>query len=249
MHSRQIAAGETSPAIRRLESLADLGPQAREVLATAAERRQMVKGGRELVGEHQEYKALILLSGWAARVRLLQDGRRQLLGLFLPGDVIGCCDLPAPVATCAIMTLTASTICVAPVCGLPDLERAYALSRALDEAFLLAQIARLGRMDAREKLSDFLLELNERLVPSGLSHGGRFTLPLTQELLADALGLTAVHVNRTLQIMRRDGDIVWNGGEMILRNPAQLAKAIGRAPIVVSVSNASARFGSFQPGI
>ena len=78
-----------------------------------------------------------------------------------------------------------------------------------------------------------MLELHERLALSDLSHGRSFELPITQETLADALGLTAVHVNRMLQAARRAGDLIWSSRSMTIPDPRQLARKVGRAQIRV----------------
>ncbi len=127
------------------------------------------------------------------------------------------------------------TTCVPPELGtLPALDEAYAVAQAMDEAYLLAQIARLGRMNAMERIADLMLELYERLAMSDLTHGRSFDLPITQETLADALGLTAVHVNRMLQAARRAGDLIWSSRSMTIPDPKSLARKVGRAQIRVT---------------
>ena len=79
-----------------------------------------------------------------------------------------------------------------------------------------------------------LLELNQRLSLGGLAHDGVFAMPLTQEALADALGLTTVHINRMVQLARREGILSWEDGRVTLYNPALIAERIGWAPAQVS---------------
>lgn len=107
-------------------------------------------------------------------------------------------------------------------------EQAYAIGEALDEAYLLGHIVQLGRLNAQERIGDFLLEIYERLSLAGLTVGGSFEMPLTREMLADALGLTPVHVNRMIQQARRDGDLMWKSGRVLLRDPERTARTIGR---------------------
>ncbi|MEJ8630752.1 helix-turn-helix domain-containing protein [Sphingomonas sp. I4] len=108
------------------------------------------------------------------------------------------------------------------------LAQAYSVARALDEAYLLGHVVQLGRLNAQERISDFLLEIYERLSLAGLTVGGSFEMPLTQEMLADALGLTPVHVNRMIQQARRDGELMWKSGRVLLRDPERTARTIGR---------------------
>lgn len=192
-------------------------------------RQELMTEGREIAGPR------LFVDGWAARVRLLADGRRQLINFLLPGDLIGYCSHARPLAVSTVVTLTNAACTAAPSPGdHPALREAYDTSRAIEEAHLLSQITRLGRLSARERIADLLLELYERLSLSGLATDGRFAFPLTQETVADALGLTPVHLSRTLQIARRRGEFECRGGQVTLADPEQLARMVGRSPVAVS---------------
>jgi CRP-like cAMP-binding protein len=106
----------------------------------------------------------------------------------------------------------------------PQLAAALERAAAEEHHFLLQQIARLGRQTAHERLAHLLLELNFRLGQRGLAAGGALDMPLTQENLADALGLSVVHVNRTLQQMRRENVIELARGRLRLLDIAALEK-------------------------
>ena len=230
------APAAAQPAIVRLTALAALDDASLEHLHDLVGRARLVPKRRELMREGRAVtEPQLIVSGWAARVRLLADGRRQFLGFLLPGDIIGLCRHPKPLAASTVAALTDVTVCTPPGTGVsPALDAAYALSEALDEAYLFAQITRLGRLNAQERIADMLLELNERLALNGMAHNGSFDLPLTQETLSDALGLTPVHVNRMLQTARQSGDFVWKSGRVTLADPLSLARRIGRAPVRVS---------------
>ena len=233
----QLRTDPRTPALTRLMALAALDQPAIAALQAAMEEARAVRSRRDIITEGREItQALLLLSGWAARVRLLPDGRRQFLSFLLPGDLIGACDHPHAVAVSTVIAMSDVTVCALPQAepGSP-LHIAYAVSRAIDEGHLLAQITRLGRLNAQERISDLLLELYERLTLNGSVSGNGFDLPLTQETLADALGLTSVHVNRMLQQARREGDMQWRVGHVKLSDPAGLARKIGHVPVRVSV--------------
>ncbi|QXT37637.1 Crp/Fnr family transcriptional regulator [Sphingomonas sanguinis] len=225
-----------APALHRLSRLATLDNASITALADAVARPQQFRPRRDLMVEGRDITSPhVILSGWAARVRTLLDGRRQFLNFLLPGDIVGLYHHRRPVAPTSIITLTEVTTCVPPELGtLPALDEAYAIAHAMDEAYLLAQIARLGRMNAMERIGDLMLELHERLELSELTHGRSFDLPITQETLADALGLTAVHVNRMLQAARRAGDLIWSSRSMTIPDPKALARKVGRAQIKVT---------------
>ena len=236
MPSRAIEPQQSAAAITRLAALSPLDPEASAALSSALQRPRTFRARRELISEGQEItETLLILSGWAARIRLLEDGRRQIHNFLLPGDLVSYRDLERPVASSTVIAITEVVVCAAPDPSVsPALGRAYAQSRALEEAHLLAQITRLGRLNAHERIADLLLELFERLKLGGLASDGRYLLPITQEVIADALGLTSVHVNRTLQTLRREGALDWKGREVVLSNPSALRRTIGRLPTRVT---------------
>ncbi|WP_165694106.1 Crp/Fnr family transcriptional regulator [Teichococcus deserti] len=217
---------EIAALLQRLHRLAPL--EEADVAQVAALARQ---APRE-TGPRQELRAegirgapLLLLSGWACRIRILPDGRRQIVSFLLPGDIIGR-QQPSLAELCSIASLTrlrhvdASPLFVAtPEGGLARALHALALQ---DVAQLRDQVVRLGRQMAHERLASLLLEFEARLGAAGLAGDGRFAMPLTQEVLADALGLSVVHLNRTLQQLRREGLIALKGRVVTLRQTAAL---------------------------
>ena len=222
-----VAAAHSSPALSRLHALASISGEEAIALERAMKETRRISARREMLVEGKPVTgASILLSGWAGRVHQLSDGRRQILGLLLPGDLIGACRQSEPLASSTVMALTDVTLCTAPkpTADVPGagLGEAYAMSAALDEANLLRHITRLGRLSAHERIADWLLELRERLTLCGLATNS-FAMPLTQETLADTLGLTSVHVNRTLQTMRKSGALVLSSGRVEITDPQQLA--------------------------
>jgi CRP-like cAMP-binding protein len=222
-------------AIRRLTALAPLEAPDISALQAAIGQARVVPARRELLQEGREIsEPLLIVEGWAARVRILIDGRRQFLSFLLPGEMIGLCRHGQPLAVSTVVALTDMTVARVPDCA-PDsaLAESLAVSIALEEAYLLAQIARLGRLNAQERIGDLLLELHERLSLSQIATGGSFEVPLTQEVLADAVGLTPVHVNRMIQLLRREGLLAWKGRRVSLRAEETLARMVGRSPVRV----------------
>ncbi len=178
-----------------------------------------------------------ILSGWACRQRLLPDGRRQIFSILIPGDAVGFCADPSPISTASAVALTKVTLAtVEPLSGgspaaAPPSNRAQDLwgfadhmwlSACLEEGLLLDHIVRLGRQTAYERTAHLLLELYWRLALIGQADERGFTMPLTQEVLADFLGLSIVHVNRTLQQLRRERLIEISGSKVLLLDAAQL---------------------------
>jgi CRP-like cAMP-binding protein len=217
------------PILRRLRSLASLSDADVEAIRGLAERRERHSPNEQLIAEGgTSQRPRFVVSGWACRHRLMSDGRRQIFSFMMPGDGLGFGRRPALSSTMALTAM--ETVDATPLLdilrrgGSPGLARAIAGMEALDDALLLDHAVRLGRLTAFERVAHFLLELQQRLEIAGLGDRQRFPLPLTQEILADALGLSIVHVNRTLQQLRRSGLIELRSGVAILLQPEPLAK-------------------------
>jgi CRP-like cAMP-binding protein len=202
-----------------------------DLLKNLGDRRERHAAGEELVAEGRPAaRARFIVSGWACRQRVLPDGRRQIFQFLLPGDGFGLSRRPPAPELAAVVALTAlETVDAEPVIEAAHAGRAANLARglnslpALEQGLLLDHVVRLGRQTAYERVTHFLLELQRRLEVAGLGDAQRFPLPLTQEILADALGLSIVHVNRTLQQLRRERLIELRSGVAILLQPELLA--------------------------
>jgi CRP-like cAMP-binding protein len=205
----------------RLKALARLTPPEEAVVAGLGDWR-WDPPGMELVHGAGRPTPRVLVSGWAARFRDLPDGRRQIISLILPGDAIGLCRRPKPLALCPVMALTAiQTLDAAPLAralvdpaSCPNLSAAVDIAAALDEAWLMDQVVRLGRLTAFERIAHLQLEIVTRLSTVGLASERQTPFPLTQEMLADVTGLSLVHVNRTLQQLRREKLIELSQGRL-----------------------------------
>ena len=231
--------GPVEPVLRKLAALASLSESERSLVVGLAAHRQEFRAGSEIQGEGlRRTRPRLIVSGWACRSRNLSDGRRQILMFLLPGDGIGVCSEASPreqAGTTAITTV--NTVDAQPVADAiahdecPGLKSAHAAVCALEEASLLNHIVRLGRQTAYERTAHLFLELHWRLRLSGLTDGDRFAMPLTQEVLADALGLSVVHVNRTLQQLRRDQLLEIRSGYVELLRPDSLASVADFDPV------------------
>jgi CRP-like cAMP-binding protein len=207
--------------VTRFKTLARLTP-AEEALVAGLSDWRWDPPGLELVHEAGRLTPRVLVSGWAARIRDLPDGRRQIIALILPGDAIGLCRRPQPLALCPVMALTAiQTLDALPLVRAiadqathPNLCAAVDIAAALDEAWLMDQVVRLGRLTAFERIAHLQLEILTRLSSVGLASERQTPFPLTQEMLADVTGLSLVHVNRTLQQLRREKLIELSQGRL-----------------------------------
>ncbi len=170
MTARALPLAEGAPpALQRLAALTALDEPAQAAIFAAMAHQRPVPARAELTVEGRHTREpLLILEGWTARVRQLADGRRQLVSFALPGDLVGHCTFEGAVASSTLIALTRAVVCPLPDSeASPTLARAYAISGALDEAHLLAQVTRLGRLNAHERLIDLLLELHDRLELAG----------------------------------------------------------------------------------
>ena len=178
----------------------------------------------------------LIRSGWACRVRYLSDGRRQILNYYLPGDIMGFSLEPEPLALAGYASLTRlMTMDISNLRHLvlerpnefPELTAACRKMKVHEEFYLLAQITRIGRQKAYERVAHLLLEFYSRLRRTGLTEGASFQLPLTQEALADGLGLSAVHVNRTFKLLKRKYYVRVERNMITLLDPDAMADMCG----------------------
>jgi CRP-like cAMP-binding protein len=179
-------------------------------------------------GAHGEQHPRLITSGWAAAARHLPDGRRQILQIFLPGDVLGLSFLYLDGAVALTSTTTVDARPLAAALAEDDAEHvalrlAWERAQLARQKQLLDHIVRLGRLSAYERTVHLLVELMDRHRRAGLSDGRRMPWPLTQETLADVLGLSVVHVNRILQQLRREGMIALRAGQLVLPDADRLA--------------------------
>jgi CRP-like cAMP-binding protein len=182
-------------------------------------------------------RAYLLLEGWAYTYKLLVDGNRQIVGFAIPGDLIGIGalrrrtdDLMAATVTKAVVReLTAASF---DVLFSSSVEAGMALLGALshDEGVTVEHLVDIGRRTATERVSHFMLELHERLSRVGLAEADGFRCPLSQPLVADALGLTAIHLNRVLRDLRTRNLLVFRTGAVHLPDRRRLADLCGYDP-------------------
>jgi CRP-like cAMP-binding protein len=193
-----------------------------------------------LLASPEHPSARFLLSGWAAWVRPAapiagrMGDRRQIISFYLPGEPLAVSARPHPLSSGLIVALTPARTCDASAAAhlraeRPDsaLARAFRISACLAEAYLVNQSIRLGGLSAHQRLCHLLLELYERMAPTGVCGRYRFPFPLTQETLGEALSLSTVHVNRTLQDLRRDRLVDFVDGLAILPDPERAAAVCG----------------------
>ncbi|MGE0746756.1 MAG: Crp/Fnr family transcriptional regulator [Rhodospirillales bacterium] len=183
-----------------------------------------------------------VFSGWLFRFKTLPDGRRQILNYALPGDLLGLQSVLMDKAEHTAEALTRASLCVFARDNLwrlyekhPELAYDITWLAAREERLLDEHLLSIGRRTAAERVAYVLLHLFERARQLGLNRGNSLRLPLTQQHLADTLGLSLVHTNKTLQQLIRRGLFAWRNGELTIRNAKALAEFANFEPIEESV--------------
>ena len=220
--------------IRKLEHYTRLSVDDRRALAEVCGARQRRFGPREMIiAEGERPQAIkLFIDGWGCRHKDLEDGRRQIISLFIPGDM---CDVNIFIlgemdhSIAAVSSVTLAEITREAFETLMD--RHPRVTQALWwETLVGAAVQRewttsLGQRDAKERISHLLCELFTRLSSVGLTADNTCPLPLSQAELGEATGLTTVSVNRVLQDLRRAGIIELRSKTLTIHDLPALKRA------------------------
>jgi CRP-like cAMP-binding protein len=198
------------------DALSDVEKQA--LIAAAVDQRSFSAGSVIADEGDMPPTSMLLVSGLAARVGYVQDGGRQITTFHIAGDFL---DLNAFILKRldhGVVALSACDCLILPHAALleitethPHLSRLLWLSTLLDGAIHRQWLLVHGRMDAREHMAHLFCEMFERSRAAGIATRNTFPFALTQSDLADAMGMSSVHVNRTLQALRAEGLLSWDG--------------------------------------
>jgi CRP-like cAMP-binding protein len=196
----------------RLAQLVPVSPDEVAILCELQSSPRSVQRHRDIITEGRSYGGLfIIMEGNAIRYRILHDGRRQIVNIVLPGDIVGSLGYFMESSLYSTKALTDVVVAALPFARLTALNETH--PRLVTKIFwwlscestiYAEHLVDLGRRSALERVAHFLLELLIRLRSVGLADDQSFKIPLTQELMADALGLSIPHVNRVLRRLRED---------------------------------------------
>ena len=214
----------------KLENYLPLAAPEREFLDALVSRTRHYGPREDIVREGEPARLMrIMISGWAYRYKQLPDGRRQTLCFFLPGDI---CDLH--IGLLEVMDHSLATITSAIVAEIEDdqfeimigrfegLKRAFRWESLVNMAIQREWALNLGQRSAFERIAHLICELYARLEAAGLAGNGVLEFPLIQTDLADASGISAVHVNRTLKELRVADLIKLDGKKLMIPDRARL---------------------------
>lgn len=204
---------------RKLRAFRELSPQEKAAIEDATHHVQEYAAGEDIIreGDAPDHVHLVI-DGWAARYKSLEDGKRPILGYLIPGDL---CDLHVSLLRQMDHSIGALSPCKLALIDRMRLEalmekhrelaKALHWSTLVDEAILREWLVTIGHRNADKRLAHFFCEMFLRSKTVGLVSDSAFKLPLTQEEIGDTMGLSAVHVNRTLQVLRAHNLITLKG--------------------------------------
>ncbi len=208
------------PLMSRVGHYVDLSENDFENLLNLPHRIETRRPGEEIVavGDVIDF-VFVVESGWAIRYRILDDGRRQIVNFMLPGACFDMMSMAYAKADHAVSAATEvklrrirSSDFLKAISAQPRLATAFWWVAIQEEAILREQIIRIGRRSAKERVAHLLLELNRRIAAVEGQLTNFINLPFPQALFADALGLSVVHVSRTLTKLKAEGFITTKQG-------------------------------------
>lgn len=221
--------------VQKLSGYADLTAADIAALEAATARPRKYVAKQDIIREgDRPGPVLIVLDGWACRYKILPRGTRQITAFLMPGDA---CDLHVGMLAemdHSIQTITATQVATitrddmnAIMQGHPNIALAMYIAQLVDEGTLRAWIVSMGRRSSLERVAHLMCELYLRAMAIGLSLEQVHALPLSQLVLADALGMTPVHINRVFKELRQSGAMSLRRGILLITDPVKLVQIAG----------------------
>lgn len=221
--------------ITKLQGFATLDDQDVAILTSAITRSRSVAARQDLIREgDRPGPVFVILEGWACRYKILPEGGRQIVAFLMPGDT---CDMHIALLAemdHSIQTLTPARVAMVERSVMqeiletrPQIARALWSTQLVDEGTLRAWIVSMGRRSSIARVAHLMCEIYVRARNVGLVHGNELEFPITQIVLADALGMTPVHVNRVLRTLRVAETVELREKSLVLRDPGKLAEIAG----------------------
>ena len=201
------------PLVAKLSYRVDLDAKDREAILALPFTLKRVERHHYVVREHDvATQSCLMLSGYSVRSKLVATGNRQIVSVHMKGEMVDLQNSLLGKADHSVQMLTPCKVAFIPreaVLNLtmerPMVARAMWIDTLVDGSIFREWVANVGRRDARTRIAHLLCEFSLRLKVAGLGENTDYELPMTQEQLGDATGLTSVHVNRTIKGLEADG--------------------------------------------
>ena len=219
------------PFLRKIMRRDKLGVEEQTAIVAAADERLDYAPGQDLVMEGQRpYRSMLVTTGFTCRYRMLADGERQVTAIHIAGDFVDLHSFLLKEMDHSVGALTACSVITFPHERLvkvteryPHLTRMLWLLTLLDGAIHREWLVGMGRLSAAQRTGHLICEIYARLRAVGQAEDHSFAFPITQAAMADAVGISTVHINRVLQELRQDDLIGWDRGLLVIRNWNALA--------------------------
>jgi CRP-like cAMP-binding protein len=219
--------------VRRLDRRSPLGESDRQALLGLQHNIRRVAAGGHIIrdGDRPEQCSL-LLSGYAYRYKITGDGARQIISIHMAGEFLDLQNIFLHVSDHSVQTLTEVELAVIPQAAIEELAltraaigKAMWIDTLIDASIFREWVVNVGRRDSRARVAHILCEFSLRLEAAGLARQHRYELPMTQEQLADAVGLTSVHVNRVLRQLAEEGLISRDRRSIVIEDWPRMRQA------------------------
>lgn len=212
-HSTSLEPATLQPLVNRLRYHRELtADDCAAVLALPHALRRFERGHYVVREYDRVTHSCLLLRGYAVRTKVVAGGARQICSVHLKGELVDLQNSLLEKADHSVQMLTDGQVAMIPreeveriAFERPEVGKALWIDTLVDGSIFREWIANVGRRDARTRIAHLLCELALRLKVAGLGQQASYEVPLTQEQLADATGLTSVHVNRTIRALEADG--------------------------------------------
>jgi CRP-like cAMP-binding protein len=223
----------THPIIRKLESIVGLSDEERDAVLRLPMQVTNLRADQDIVREgDRPSRCCAVLEGFCSTYTIVADGKRQIMAFHIPGDIPDLQSLHLRVLDVSLGTMTPCKVgfiqheAVRDLCARhPRLAGAFWRETLIDASIFREWMASLGRREAYARIAHLFCEMVVRLRSVGLVRGDTCDFPITQAEIGDALGLSYVHVNRTLQELRSAGLITLSGGTLKILDWETLQKA------------------------
>lgn len=218
------------PLIKKFSSLRQLNHVEIKALMKMHQKTRMINARKTFLNQGEIHEqSLIVTQGWACRFRNFSNGNQQIINYYLPGDIISPFSSVLPRINYSVASITSLQVCPFDRDDLtelfvinPQLKPLFESMLAWEDVLLSEQICRLGRHSAYQSTAHLLLELFQRLRIVGQTEEDTFISPLTQQMMADTLGLSFVHLNRTLKKLCDDNCIRMKSNKISLLDIGRL---------------------------
>jgi CRP-like cAMP-binding protein len=234
--------------IRKLESIATPSAEERRAIEDLPVKFHKIGARHDIFREGDTpAHCCLILDGWACRYKLLSEGKRQILSFHIPGDIPNLQTLHIHAMDHSIAAITSATVAFIPhesirtlAARLPNIASLFWRDTLIDAAIFRAWMVGMGRRSAFERGAHLFCELYLKLEAVGLAGDFRCPLPVTQADLADALGLTSVHINRVLKEMRGRALITLRGSTLVIEAWNELLRVAEFDPLYLQLEKRAA---------